>query len=251
MRSPDIRQLKICAANGVSITPASRILDFGCGDGHRVDQLRALGYPNAFGYERLRFMDRAHDITERLVSEPFSFRGSEDGNLPFEDGLFDLILSDQVFEHVLDQAHAFRECHRVLKPGGVCIHVLPAKWNGIEPHIKVPLGGFKPFKRYAWFYWWALVGVRSPWQHGWKPAKVAAWNLQYSRESLCYLSCRQYRRLLTPVWSLRWEELAYMQTSYKPQIQRLARLAKALPIITSLIRTFHERTLWLQKAGGK
>jgi hypothetical protein len=59
-------------------------------------------------------------------------------------------MSGQVFEHVKEQAQAFHEIFRVLKPGGVNINVIPAKWKFIEPQIYVPLGGFEPFKFYAY-----------------------------------------------------------------------------------------------------
>ncbi len=46
-------------------------------------------------------------------------------------------------------------------------------------------------------------------------------------------------------WS--WEDLAYMQTSYKPKIQQAAHVAKACPPVLSLIRAFVQRVLFLQK----
>jgi SAM-dependent methyltransferase len=43
--------------------------------------------------------------------------------LDFPDASFDYVLSDQVFEHIEgDPFVAVRECHRVLKPGGVAVH---------------------------------------------------------------------------------------------------------------------------------
>jgi SAM-dependent methyltransferase len=43
--------------------------------------------------------------------------------LPYPDNSFDYVLSDQVFEHIEgDPFEAARECHRVLKPGGIAVH---------------------------------------------------------------------------------------------------------------------------------
>lgn len=43
--------------------------------------------------------------------------------LNFPDASFDYVLSDQVFEHIEgDPFTAAKECHRVLKPGGVAVH---------------------------------------------------------------------------------------------------------------------------------
>jgi SAM-dependent methyltransferase len=45
--------------------------------------------------------------------------------LSFADASLDLITSNQVFEHVQDDQQGFRECHRVLKPGGALIFSVP------------------------------------------------------------------------------------------------------------------------------
>lgn len=42
----------------------------------------------------------------------------EDGSVPLPDSSFDVILSTQVLEHVIDPASYLSECHRLLKPGG-------------------------------------------------------------------------------------------------------------------------------------
>ena len=45
--------------------------------------------------------------------------------LSFEDASIDLIVSNDVFEHVPEPARAFRECARVLKPDGVMLATIP------------------------------------------------------------------------------------------------------------------------------
>lgn len=246
----DVRHLAICKHKGIPITPESVILDFGCGEGHRVYQLHALGFPQSYGFNKGHYMGGENPIQLRQESDRQWFRFSDDGLMPFPDNTFDLIISDQVFEHVVEQEQAFCEIHRVLKPGGVSIHVMPAKWKFIEPHIKVPLGGFEPFKRYAYYYLWACLGVRSPHQHGQSAHATAQSNLTYATGSLKYLSCRQYRRLLRRLhFHVSWEELAYMQTSFRPRIQQVATVAATVPLLLSLIRTFIERVLFLRKDG--
>ena len=46
-------------------------------------------------------------------------------NLSFADETLDLIISNDVFEHVPNPAKAFSECFRVLKPGGIMLATMP------------------------------------------------------------------------------------------------------------------------------
>jgi SAM-dependent methyltransferase len=47
-------------------------------------------------------------------------------SLPYDDNTFDLVVTDQVLEHVQgDPFAAVEECRRVLKPGGISIHTTP------------------------------------------------------------------------------------------------------------------------------
>ena len=46
-------------------------------------------------------------------------------NLSFEDNSIDLIVSNDVFEHVSDSCLAFIECARVLRPGGIMLFTVP------------------------------------------------------------------------------------------------------------------------------
>ncbi|MBI3481216.1 MAG: methyltransferase domain-containing protein [Nitrosomonadales bacterium] len=45
--------------------------------------------------------------------------------LTFSDASFDLVTSNQVFEHVPDDMPGYRECCRVLKPGGSLVFSVP------------------------------------------------------------------------------------------------------------------------------
>ena len=47
--------------------------------------------------------------------------------LTFADESFDLITSNQVFEHVPDDVQGYRECLRVLKPGGALVFAVPLR----------------------------------------------------------------------------------------------------------------------------
>lgn len=53
------------------------------------------------------------------------FRSEDLTKLTFEDNSFDLFITQDVFEHVIEPAKAFKEISRVLKPGGAHIFSMP------------------------------------------------------------------------------------------------------------------------------
>jgi SAM-dependent methyltransferase len=94
--------------------PCDAFLDAGCGDGR---------YFRAFAGE-LPERRAGVDISERILETARAHDPGADlrqanlESLPFADGEFDLVLSTQVIEHVLDPPLAARELARVLRPGG-------------------------------------------------------------------------------------------------------------------------------------
>jgi SAM-dependent methyltransferase len=243
MPSSDIRQIAVCEAKGISVQKDWRILDFGCGPGRRVYELLDAGYQHAYGVDVVDYLELRHP------EDRHRFHIAPDGHVPLPDASFDLVISDQCFEHVMNQPLAWQEIVRILKPGGVSVHVIPAKWQIIEPHIKVPLGGLQIFKRYPYYFLWAILGVRNEFQHGRSAGSVARRNFEYANKELNYWSTRQYHQIFRTLpirWS--WEEITYMEASHRSHIQRLACAARRMPLLTTLIRTFHTRVLFLVKS---
>lgn len=58
---------------------------------------------------------------------------------PVESGYFDVVVSNQVGEHVSDLAAFFAENSRVLREGGVGIHLFPLRSYVLEGHLMLPL----------------------------------------------------------------------------------------------------------------
>lgn len=63
-------------------------------------------------------------------------------HMPYPDGHFDYVISDQVIEHVYDPQQAIDESYRVLKTGGVAIHTT-CFMNGVHTY-PVDLWRFTP-----------------------------------------------------------------------------------------------------------
>jgi len=70
------------------------------------------------------------DIMERFVVEArrkgvIAIKADANKKLPFKDNLFDVILCNQVAEHLLDPDNLFQEIHRTLKKNGYAIISVP------------------------------------------------------------------------------------------------------------------------------
>lgn len=178
---------------GFDLNRESRVLDFGCGSGPYVYEYRDAGY-DAYGFdvvsavelrrpEDSRYfgfspIDKPANIPEYDVNE-LTYR------IPFRDGFFDFVFSVSVFEHVMNYDLALDEIARVLRSGGTALHFFPARYSLIEPHIRVPLGGF--ITSFSWYLLWALLGVRNQFQDHLGPIGRAKINRHYARTGLNYL----------------------------------------------------------------
>jgi SAM-dependent methyltransferase len=128
------------------LKPGMRILDWGCGRGSDVLHLRKAGF-DAYGAEidpetiaRGRPLFEALGIEHAAAIKPIS----ADNETAFPAGFFDMIISYQVLEHVEDLPSAAREIARLLKPGGMSVHLYPAHLAPIEGHLFMPLVHWLP-----------------------------------------------------------------------------------------------------------
>ena len=60
-------------------------------------------------------------------------------NLSFGSQTLDLVVSNDVFEHVPDYQNAFAECARVLKPGGIMLATIPFHSQSIQSVVRAKL----------------------------------------------------------------------------------------------------------------
>jgi SAM-dependent methyltransferase len=116
--------------------PPARLLDFGCGGGEIVDLASAAGF-EAYGIDTFEDMWEQYEAAARGRGNRI-LRVPPGEPLPFEDGRFDLVVSNQVFEHISDLAPVGSELARLLRPGGTLITIFPTRKILIEPHLKAP-----------------------------------------------------------------------------------------------------------------
>lgn len=114
----------------------ARVLDYGCGAGQLVGLLRACGC-NASGCDVFyEGGDYSTDIPAELRPHIARMEGDR---IPFPDGTFDFVISNQVMEHVPNLDTVVREIARVLKPGGKALNLFPDRGVWREGHCGVPL----------------------------------------------------------------------------------------------------------------
>jgi SAM-dependent methyltransferase len=162
LRSAKVIQALERAGVGVS----GRVLDAGCGGGGTALSLA----------EESRFAVGL-DLDARFAGSGTRLRGERgianagfvqgDGaRLPFRDGAFDLVFSHSVIEHVASAEGYLRECHRVLRPGGV-LYLSTAPTLSLAgahlPRLLVPVPLHLLVGRRVAFATFRLLARRAPW----------------------------------------------------------------------------------------
>lgn len=113
------------------------LLDIGAGPGTiTVDLARHVGRVTAteVGEDEL---DLTREAATRAGIDTITFAVADVHDLPFEDGLFDVVHAHQVLQHVGDPVRALREMRRVTKPGGL-VAVRDSDYRGFVWHPQVP-----------------------------------------------------------------------------------------------------------------
>lgn len=232
-------QFDIIRDCGHPIPPGASILDFGCGAGVAVRDMRGAGY-DAWGCDVELHKDeqgrsmREQGILRPIVMEPYQ--------VPFEDGRFDILISNEVFEHVQNYDVTIRETHRMLKPGGIALHLFPARWIPVEPHVNVPLASF--FRPKWWLYLWAFLGRRNPHQKNMTAREVAQKNYDYLRTCTNYLPASEIRAHFRKHFGdVRFVEDVFLQHATSSKARVLHRMMRFFPPLRGLYSACWNRVL--------
>lgn len=99
-----------------------RIVDMGCGHGNFDHALLNAGAAAVvgidYGEESLRYAEAARDRLG-VPEDRLRFVRATVYDVPEADGSFDAAVQNGVFHHLEDEDRAYREMHRLLKPGGL------------------------------------------------------------------------------------------------------------------------------------
>ena len=131
------------------------VLDVGCGDAGALIAFAEKGakcagiecFDTSLERGRLRAADHGVEVDlKKGVAE----------SIPFPEASFDLVMLDNVLEHVTDRPGTLREVRRVLKPGGLLYMVTPkpfslySLWN--DPHYDLAGLVLMPRSMQIWYF---------------------------------------------------------------------------------------------------
>ena len=108
-----------------------RILEVGAGTGWQASALQAQGFDvDAIDLSTSNYKD----------NRMFPVVDYDGHRIPFGDNVFDVVFSSNVLEHIPHLEKFQQEIHRVLKPGGIAVHVVPSSawrfWTNITHILK-------------------------------------------------------------------------------------------------------------------
>jgi SAM-dependent methyltransferase len=119
--------------------PGGRLVDLGCDDGGRT-----LGFASAARAEEVHGVELAGTPAEAARARGITVTEADlNEMLPFDDARFDVVVSNQVLEHLGDTDIFVSEVARVLAPGGVAVVSTEnlASWHNIGALVL----GWQPF----------------------------------------------------------------------------------------------------------
>jgi SAM-dependent methyltransferase len=126
----------------VAMFKGKRVLDIGSGAGGKTLYYASLGVEKIWGIDIVpHYQAEATALAAaKGMSEIAEFLTGDVTKLPFPDHFFDVIIANDVMEHVDDPEGTLREVHRVLRPGGRFYTNFPPYYHPHGAHLSDVIG---------------------------------------------------------------------------------------------------------------
>jgi SAM-dependent methyltransferase len=205
-------------------------LDFGCGFGEVVLAGRERGM-RVFGADVFSERGDGAAIVSRLQDQGLfgdAIQEIRDGRLPFADSSFDVVIANQVFEHIRQFSPAIDEIARVLIPGGRLLAMFPSKAVIREGHIGIPMVHWLPPGRVQYAYALAMRRMGfgdDAWGNGGLPPREwTAVTLHWLATRTFYKTKREALRSFRARFSISFAEEDLIAYRLGPRFDRIVRL---------------------------
>jgi len=124
------------------IMKGKTVLDIGSGAGGKTLYYASLGVQKIYGVDIVpHYEEEARAMAvEKGLADRAEFITGDATRLPFADNFFDVIIANDVMEHVAQPEAVLREAHRVLKPGGLFFTNFPPYYHPYGAHLSDVIG---------------------------------------------------------------------------------------------------------------
>jgi len=134
--TPDVVAQRCQVLRALQLREGEAVLDIGVGPGLLAHDLAvSVGHAG-----RVNGIDISEDMLamarRRCANQSWThFKQADASSLPYADGLFDAVVSTQVYEYVADVPAALAELYRVTRPGGRAV-VLDTDYDSLVIHTE-------------------------------------------------------------------------------------------------------------------
>lgn len=220
---------------------STRVLDYGCGDGEVVEHGLAGGV-DIYGADIFYGGSDSYAVVQQKGLLGKQVLKIVNDHVDFPDDFFDLIVSNQVFEHVEDIDAVLFEINRLLKPGGKFLCLFPSKDVWREGHCGIPfLHWFPKDSQLRYYYAYALRSLGfGKYKSNLPKEQWVKYILTWLDQYCFYRSRKVIKQSFYRYFKIQYIENDYVsfriKTTHMAHLESLARFPLTKPLVTELFR---------------